>query len=172
MPSPTLEAEPTETNIRVPSLENTTSRVEWPPPGSFGTITSGLPLGLQVAGAIGKAHDRIRVADIDPLRICRPDRKRCRTAAAARWQRLRLLAALAPFSAGRNTRMRPAPVSATKMSPFGRDPHLAGIGQAAGELFDLEARRHLELRVRGLGDHAHAVAGRTGHERPGEQRPR
>ena len=69
MPSPTLVAEPTETNIRLPSLENTTSRVEWPPLGSFGDDGLRLAARLEVAGAIGKAHDAIGVGDVDPLRI-------------------------------------------------------------------------------------------------------
>ena len=38
----TLEAEPTDTNILLPSGENTTSRVLCPPRGSVATIVAGL----------------------------------------------------------------------------------------------------------------------------------
>src|SRR5579863_5144110 len=72
MSSPTLEPEPTATNMVWPFGENTTSRVRWPPPaGRCGTTISAGPRN-QIAIAIGKANDGIGVADINPLRIWPP----------------------------------------------------------------------------------------------------
>src|SRR5580692_2471975 len=48
MSSATLDCEPTDTYIFLPSGENTTSREKWPPPAtgeSCGTTISGTPLG-------------------------------------------------------------------------------------------------------------------------------
>src|SRR5262249_2810011 len=76
IPSPSFDADPTETNIVRPSLDKTMSALmcprcpERPPAGGRSrTITSAFPARLEVAAAIGIANHRSRVGDIYPLRI-------------------------------------------------------------------------------------------------------
>src|SRR5579864_4507692 len=46
--SSTFDPDPTATNMRFPSCENTTSLVQWPPPGGrLGTMTSAAPLAFK-----------------------------------------------------------------------------------------------------------------------------
>ena len=68
--SSTLEAEPTETNIFLPSAEN--CDVAGPVAAASGAgrrDVCGGAARLQVAVVIGEAHDGVGVADVDPLRI-------------------------------------------------------------------------------------------------------
>ena len=61
-------------------------------------------------------------------------------------------------SPSRSTRMRPGPVSATKISPFGATRSTRGSGQAVGQQLDLESLRHerrgaaARCDARGIGD--------------------
>ena len=67
--SSTFEAEPTATNIFLPSGVNWMSRVQCPPPmGKLGEMLGGSPW-LQVTVLVGKANHGIGVADVDPLRV-------------------------------------------------------------------------------------------------------
>ena len=73
--SSTFDREPTETNIRLPSGEKSTSRVQWPPPvsrakpGSSGDDRLGLAGRLGVAVLVGEADDRVGVGDVDVRRV-------------------------------------------------------------------------------------------------------
>src|SRR6185437_8523671 len=68
IPSASLDCEPTDTNIFLPSRENATSRVECPPPDQR-SLTRISAARLEIAVAIRETQNRVGIADIDELRV-------------------------------------------------------------------------------------------------------
>src|SRR6185437_1313379 len=82
--------------------------------------------GVQIASTIGKAHDAVGVSDIDPLRVVAARKKRNPERRAKTAGNISLVAGFAAPSAARRTRIRPARVSATKISPLGATRMMRG----------------------------------------------
>jgi hypothetical protein len=153
-----LLADPTETNIFVPSGENTTSRVQWfEPLGSRATTVSAGPR-LEVAIGIREAHDRIRVRHVDPLRV----RARRIEGNAERLVQARgehLLARLAILGRAQHPDAAGAALDHEYVA-VGRNAHLARSFEPGGEQAHLESRRHHRLFGAGARGHPHKAGAR------------